>query len=255
MIIRGLCKRLFVTVQISLAWVITAQATPDPGIIVSDHIIGTTPASFFVLRTTTLHPPNHYQYHKRIEFVEMSVPDGNILQKCLLRGTEYSSDANVENETWKQSEMKRSPCKPFDILSKRNASYMDPRGVGLGAYSFQLGSHGVDVRQNSTEETAVRINVLRTKDLKARAARMTSIVVSSVPWKVYGSPNSEFSLVGVNDDPEFPHKTCELAPSAATARNTTWIFLHFLCWSGDGDVNGANFYMPVNKNSWIKNSD
>ncbi|WP_306259722.1 hypothetical protein [Pararhizobium sp. IMCC21322] len=77
-----------------------ANATPDPGIVISDQIIGTTPNTFFVIRTTTLRPPSHYEYKKRVELVELSIPSGKIEQQCLVRETEYHYDFEASQETW-----------------------------------------------------------------------------------------------------------------------------------------------------------
>ncbi len=211
------CKKIIIAVQLILVSALTAQATPSPAIVISDHIIGTTLTSFFVIRTTTLHPPTYYQHHKRIEFVELSIQDGSILQKCALRETEYLSDAGVDQETWKQTELQKPSCQVFDILSKRSAGYLTPRSTDTGKASFRLGADGLEARDNTSDDSAEWNNIMPTKIIKARAAKTTSIKASDIPWQVSEDTSEVLSLVGTTTDIQPLHELCELDPVPVTS--------------------------------------
>lgn len=242
----ALCKTCIIAVQLILASAMTAQATPSPAVVISDHIIGTTPTSFFVIRTTTLHPPTYYQHHKRIELVELSIQNGSILQKCALRETEYVSDAGVNPETWTQTELRKPSCQIFDILSKRSAGYITPRNTGNGPAAFRLGVDGLEARDDTSDDSAEWTNVLSAGIIKARAAKTTSIAASDIPWKFNGETPEALSLVGTADHIQPLHEVCKLDPVPVTSRDHDWMFLRLLCWPGDADVDGANFYIALN---------
>lgn len=207
---RAHCKGFIIAIQLILASAMTAQATPSPGVVISDQIIGTTPASFFVIRTTTLHPPTYYQHHKRIEFVELSIKDGSILQKCALRETDYASDAGVDRETWTQTEVGKPSCQVFDLLSKRGAGYMTPRSTDTGEAAFRLGVDGLEARDDTSDDSAEWTNVLSAMIIKARAAKTTSVAASDIPWQFSDDTSEVLSLVGTANDIQPLHELCEL---------------------------------------------
>ena len=153
-IMNALCKGIIIAFQLILASALSAQAGPNPAIVISDHIVGTTPGSFFVIRTTTFNGPTYYQYSKRIDFVELSIKDGSIMQRCMLRETEYASDAGVEQETWTQTEKPRPSCQVFEVLSKRSAVYMAPRSTDAGKAAFRLTANGLEARDDTPDDNA-----------------------------------------------------------------------------------------------------
>ena len=240
------CKGLVITVQLFLASALAAHATPSPGIVISDHIIGTTPTSFFVIRTTTLHPPTYYRHQKRIEFVELSIRDGSILKKCALRETDYVSDAGVDPESWTQTEMQRPSCQVFGILSKRNAGYMSPRSKGDGMAAFRLGVNGVEARDERSDNNGEWTKIMSVSVIKARAAKTTSIAASDIPWQFSDDTTEALIIVGSADDIQPLHEKCELDPVPVTSRGHDWMFLRLICWPGDADADGANFFIAFN---------
>ena len=239
------CKTCIITVHLVLASALTAQATPSPALVISDHIIGTTPDSFFVIRTTTLNPPIYYQYFKRLEFVELSNRDGSIVDRCMLRETEYASDAGVDPETWTQTETQKPSCRVFDMLAKRRAGYMTPQSTGNEPAAFRLGAGGLEARTETSDDTASWSNVLSSKAILEWAAKTTSVPVSGIPWQTGADPSDNLNFVGIVEEAEPLREICELDPVPVTSRRHDKVFLRLLCWTGDSDADGANFYIPV----------
>lgn len=242
----ALCKGFIIAVQVILASASAAQATPSPAIVISDQIIGTTPGSFFVIRTTTFNGPTYYQYSKRIDFVELSVKDGSIVQKCPLRETEYASDAGIEQETWTQTEKPKPSCQVFEVLSKRSAGYMRPRSTDTGEAAFRLTADGLEAREDTADDNDRWTNIMSTKLIKARAAKTASIMASEIPWQTSPDPSEVFSLAGAASATQPLHELCKLDPVALTSRGHHGVFLHLSCWPGDTDADGANFYIALN---------
>ncbi|MEO9875615.1 MAG: hypothetical protein ABJM26_17705 [Anderseniella sp.] len=242
----ALCKRIIIAFQLILASALSAQAGPSPAIVISDFIIGTTPTSFFVIRTTTFNGPTYYQYSKRIDFVELSIRDGSIVQKCAQRETEYASDAAVDRETWTPTEKRKPSCQVFDLLSKRSAGYITPRSTDTGKAAFRLTANGLEARADTSDDNARWTNVMPTKLIKVRAAKTTSVMASEIPWQTSPDPFEVFSLAGAANDTQPLHELCKLDPVALTSRGHHAIFLHLSCWSGDTDADGANFYIAWN---------
>lgn len=240
------CKAIFIAFQFILASTLTAQSGPNPAIVISDHIIGTTPGSFFVIRTTTFNGPTYYQYSKRLDLVELSIRDGSIVQKCGLRETEYTSDASVDQETWTQTEKPKPPCQIFDVLSKRSAAYMSPRGKDTGKAAFRLSADGLEARGDTSDDSVEWTNIMSTKLIRARVVKTTSITASEIPWQTGPDPSEEFSLAGTANDIDPLHELCKLDPVPVTSRGHQTMFLRLSCWPGDVDVDGANFYIAFN---------
>ncbi len=245
-IMNAVCKKILIAFQFILASTLTAQAGPTPAIVISDHIIGTTPGSFFVIRTTTFNGPTYYQYSKRIDLVELSIRDGSIMQKCALRETDYVSDAGVEQENWTQTEKRKPSCQVFDVLSNRSAGYMAPRSNDTGKATFRLTAGGLEAIDDTSADNPGWTNIMPVKLIKARAVRTTSITASEIPWQTSPDPSEVFSLAGAPDDGEAFHELCKLDPVAITSRGHQGAFLQLSCWSGDTDADGANFYIALN---------
>lgn len=249
------CKALTLAIPLFLASVLRVQATPGSGIVMSDEIIGTTSTSYFVIRTTRLRPPTYYQFRERIEFVELSIPDGNVRQRCKLRETDNQSDAGAEKETWQRTELGASACRPFDILSRRKAHYVEPRSRDGAYYSFRLSADGVAVKNTVSEDGAKWIGVLPVKEVKRRAAAVATISTSTIPWDTHSGSDANYNLLWLETDDQPLHEACVLDPVATTSRGTHWVFLRFSCWSGDDDADGANFYIPVDSRAWLKDGN
>lgn len=250
-----LCRTLSLTASLFLASVLSVDATPGSGIVMSDEIIGTTPTSYFVIRTIRLRPPTYYRFHERIEFVELSIPDGNVRQRCKLRETDNQSDAGAEKETWKRTEVGTSTCRPFDILSRRKARYVEPRSRDGAYYSFRFAEDGVAVKDTLSGDSAKWVGVLSMKEVKRRAATVATISTSTIPWNTYRGSDANYDLLWLETDEQPFHEACALDPVAATSRDTHWVFLRFRCWSGDDDADGANFYLPIDSRVWLKDAN
>ena len=236
-------KACLIAVHLVLASAHAALATPSPGIVISDHIIGTAANSFFVIRTTTLNPPIYYEYRRRLEFVELSASDGSILKKCKLRETAYVSDAGIEPETWTQTETQKPACQVFDMLYRRSAGYMTPRSTEPVA--FRLTAAGLETREETSDGSVTWANVMSAKEIRVRAAKTTSIAATEIPWQTGTDSSAVFSLVGTDEDDQPLQEACELDPVPVTSRGHDRIYLRLLCWSGDADADGANFYVAL----------
>lgn len=221
----------------------------------SDEIIGTTPTSYFVIRTTRLRPPTYYRFRERIEFVELSVPDGNVQQRCKLRETDNQSDVGADEETWKRTELKVAACRPFDILSRRKARYVEPRSREGAPYSFRLAVDGVSVKEVMSENSTEWIGVLSIQTLKRRAANVARTATATIPWNTHSGSDAHYDLLWLETDDQPLHEACTLEPMATTSRGTPWVFLRFLCWSGNDDADGANFFIPVDSRAWLKDEN
>lgn len=232
-----------------------ANASPSPGIVFSDQLVGVTAERFYVLRTTTLRPPTYYTYHKRIEFVGLSLRDGQIAQRCTLRETSNQSDANADSETWTQTEISTAPCPAFVILAEQSAKYIEPQNTGPHAFSFGLGIDGVMVRNNASDQNSNPAYVIPIETILQRASEITTIPLAAIPWFVEDDPVTEIALIesALAGDPL--HEVCELEPVPATSIRTTWVFLQFRCWSGDADVDGTVFHVPVDSAAWRKDME
>lgn len=253
--IGGACSRSALLLPLLLASALPIQATPGSGIVMSDEIIGTTPTSYFVIRTTRLRPPTYYRFRERMEFVELSIPDGNVQQRCTLRETDNQSDAGAEKETWQRTELGASACRPFDILSRRKARYVEPRSRDGAYVSFRFVADGVAVKNILSGDSAKWVGVLSVKEVKRRAATVATISTSTIPWDTHSGSNANYDLLWLETDDQPLHAACALDPVATTSRGTHWVFLRFRCWSGDDDADGANFYIPVNSKAWLKDAN
>jgi len=248
-------KALILAIPLCLASTSHIQATPSSGIVMSDQIIGTTPTSYFVIRTTKLRPPTYYRFHERIEFVELSIPNGNVQHRCKLRETDNQSDAGAKKETWKRTELKMAACRPYDTMSRRNARYVEPRSRDGAAYRFRLTADGVSVKEAWSEDDSKWNSVLSMKKLKRRAASVATISTATIPWKTHAPSGGNYDLLWLETDDQPFHEACNLDPIATTSIGTHWVFLRLLCWSGDDDVDGANFYIPINSKAWLKDAN
>ena len=248
-------NRLLIAIQVFLAWTASAVATPSPSVVISDNIIATVPDAYFVIRTTTLRPPTYYRFRERIEFVELSIPDGSVRHRCTLRETTNQSDAGADKPTWTRTEVKTPACEVFETLSRRDANYIEPRSMGPGTYSFHLDAKGVTVKDIWSQDTPKTVGVLPARDIKRQIATIATIPASSLDWQADANSDGLASLLETGDGAEPLHEACELDPVATTSRGTTWLFLRFRCWSGDGDVDGANFYIPADSATWTKDDN
>lgn len=236
---------IFTVTTLLFALMPGAQATPDPGIVISDQIIGTTPETFFVIRTTTLRPPSYYEYKKRIELVELSIPSGKIEQQCLVRETEYQYDFEASHETWTQAELVESGCQVFDILKERGANYIEPEGKQPRYYEFRLTTDGVSLRKADLDDPRPWQLMLTLADIKARATEMTKFSRSILSWRTQDDLKDIFSLVDPAGDFVALPELCGLNAPPVSALRQEWMFQKFICWSGDDDSYGAIFYLPI----------
>ncbi len=246
---------LSIAVSLLLMSAVHLSATPGPGIVMSDEIIGATAKSYFVIRTTRLRPPTYYQFLERIEFVELSIPDGKVRKRCLLRETDNQSDVGADKETWKRTERKASSCRPFDVLSHRNARYIEPQSRDGSAYSFRLGTDGLAVKSISSEATINWTGVASLKETKQRTVTVATIPTAMIPWQTHSSPNTDYDLLWLETGDQPLHEACKIDPVAMTAIDIHWVFLRFFCWSGDDDADGANFFIPVDSRLWLKSEN
>lgn len=248
-------SRLLIAIQIFLALTVSAGATPNSSIVVSDEIIGTVPDGFFVIRTTTLRPANYFQFRERIEFVELSIPDGSVRQRCTLRETVNQSDADAEKPTWQRTELKTPRCEVFETLSRRDVNYIEPRSMGPGTFSFHLGADGVTVKDVWSRGTPTTVGLLSVEDIKRQIATIATIPTAVIPWPEQATSGDLYNLIEAAEAAPPLHEACELDPVATTARGTSWLFLRFRCWSGDADIDGANVFIPANSAVWDKSEN
>lgn len=249
------CYRLLLAVQLVLAGTVSAGATPNSSIVISDEIIGTVADGFFVIRTTTLRPPNYFQFREQVEFVELSLADGGVRKRCTLRQTDNQSDADADNPTWQRTELKTPECETFEVLSRRAANFITPRSKGPGRFSYSLGAGGVTVQDIWAGDSPKTVHVLPIADIKRQVATMATIPAAGIPWPAEATSGTMYNLLEMGKDAEPLHEACELDPVATTSRGSSWVFLRFRCWSGDDDADGANFYLPANSGTWIKDAD
>lgn len=245
-------NKWLIAIQILLAWTISAVATPNSSIVISDDIIGTVPDGFFVIRTTTLRPPNYFQFRERVEFVELSIPGGTVRHRCTLRETGNQSDADAEKPTWQRTQLKTPRCDVFETLSRRDANYIAPRNIGPGMFSFHLGADGVTVKDVWAQDTPKTVSKLSTEDIKRQIATIATIPVANIPWPAQATSGSLYNLLESGEGAQPLHEACELDPVATISRGSSWLFLRFRCWSGDDDADGAIFYIPANSATWAK---
>lgn len=223
-----------------------SNATPSPGIVISDQIVGTTSETFFVIRTTTLRPPTYYAYRKRVELVELSIATGKIEQQCLVRETAYEYDFEAPQETWEKAELASPDCQVFTELSKRGANYIEPESIGPDYYEFRLDAEGVAFREADLDDPRPWQPMLTLAEIKTRAAQTTIISKSVLSWQTDDDGGGTFSIFDPDGEFETLPEMCELNPAPFRALRAKWMFLKFVCWSGNDDVDGAIFYMPVN---------
>lgn len=224
-----------------------AAATPSPSVVVSDRIIGATALRFFVIRSTTVQPPSYYEYSKRVEFIELSIETGRVENRCLVRETAFETDLDAPTTSWIQRELMPPPCHPFEILSQSGANYIEPDSVGPNTYAFRLDEDGLSFQDTDNEDKETWTSLYSLDGIRDRASKGTLVDASILPWQVEVDSSNSFSIVGMNDDyygvPLY--KTCMPERNLLETRRIGWSFLRLVCWSGDGDVDGANFYIPI----------
>lgn len=222
-----------------------AGATPSPGLALSDSIVGATAKSFFVIRTTTLRPPSYYEYSKRVELVELSVETGTVENRCLVRETAFETDPNAPSTSWVQTELMLPACNPFEILSQRGANYIEPESVGPHTYKFRLSEDGLSFQETETDTGDVWTPVYVLDELRELAANATVVDAFNLPWQTGVDAPGTFSIIGTDDDYEPFYETCTPDPLPLKPLRLDWQFLRMVCWSGDDDSDGANFYIPI----------
>lgn len=222
-----------------------AGATPSSGLALSDWIVGTTPKSYFVIRTTTLRPPSYYEYSKRVELLEFSFETRSVESRCLIRETAFETDPNAPSSSWVQTELMLPACEPFEILSQKGANYIEPESVGPHTYKFQLSQSGLSFQETETEDPGLWAPIYGLDDLRDLAARSTSVDALNLPWQTGTDAPTSFSIIGTDEDYEPIYDTCTPGQSPLSALRLKWQFLHIVCWSGNDDSYGANFYVPI----------
>lgn len=236
---------IYAAFALQFAMLSGANATPDPGIVISDQIIGTSPETFFVIRTITLRPPSYYEYKKRVELVELSIPSGKIEQQCLVRETEYQYDFEASQETWTQAELVKSGCQVFDVLTKRSANYIEPQRMGPHYHEYRLAAEGVFGRRTDIEDPQPWQLLLTLTDIRNRAGETTMLSRSILSWQTDDDLGDSFSLFSPDVEYETLPNICDLNAAPVSALRQEWLFQKFICWSGDDDSHGAIFYLPI----------
>lgn len=234
-----------VPVLITLLMTTHATATPDAGLALSDQIVGANARNFFVIRTSTLRPPNYYEYSKRVELIELSIETGRIESRCLVRETSYTTDPNAPDTSWVQNELMPTGCHPFEELSKKGANYIEPESVGPNYYTFRLGEDGLSFQETETDDAPVWTLLLPLSDVKTKALNGSKIQVESLPWYSGEDAPEMISVIAVDDEYEPLHTACTPHQFPFHALRMKWRFIRLNCWSGDDDAFGANFYVPV----------
>lgn len=222
-----------------------SNATPSSGIVISDQIVGTTSSSFFVIRTTTLRPPTYYSYRKRVELVELSIASGKIEQRCLARETAYAYDHEATQETWNETELASFGCQIFKELSRRGANYIEPESVGPEFHELRLDDHGLAARRAEDGEPRAWQLILTLAQIEARAAETTKLSTEILPWQTDNVGGETISIIKPDAGFETVPEICELHSVPARALRSDQLFVKFVCWSGDDDIDGAIFYLPI----------
>lgn len=234
----------------AILWLIVplsfAQATPNSSIVTSDMIVGTTSSSHFVIRTTTLRPPNYYAYNKRVELVQISTASGQIEEQCRVRETAFVFDQDAAVETWNQTELETQGCEIFQTLSQSKANYIEPTSAEPFYYKFQLDADGISASGLYASDPDKLHPILALANIRSRAEKTTQIVTVGLPWPVDEDFGDSFSVFSQYEDFDIGPELCKLGSDVATSMRGKWIFLRLVCWPGDDDVDGANFYVPVN---------
>lgn len=241
----ALYGRWIIAIYAGFALVTVAGATPNSGIVISDQIIGTTPETFFVIRTTTLRPPTYYAYSKRVELVELSLASGKIEQQCLVRETAYEYDFEATKETWNQLELPASKCQPFSVLSQRGAAYIEPESMGPEYYEYQLSAEGLAARLADSDDPHPWQLIVTLQEMKAWAANVSKLSRSILTWQTDDDIGETFSVMNLGSENETLPDMCELHGSAVSSLRLERLFVKVNCWPGDDDADGAIFYLSI----------
>jgi hypothetical protein len=219
-----------------------ASASPGSAIILSDDLLGANERSFFVLRTTLLNPPTYYSRTVRHELVEISLWDGSIRSRCLLRQTTSTVDPNTGLPVPGMSEEASPACNPFVVLAEQAAVAVVPLSKEPPAQPVKLAAGTVHINRNGDDNWA---RLLDAPYVETRARALTRFDPASAPFDVGANDAETFNLYDPWGDQQPLSEACTLRPEVRTLTQAGWVFLHFLCWTGDGDVDGAGFYIPV----------
>lgn len=241
------CMLRSIGLLIAILMTTFAVATPSPSVVISDNLLGATALSYFVIRSTTIQPPSYYEYSKRVEFIEFSIETGRIENRCLVRETAFETDLDAPTTSWIQKELTPPACHPFEILSQKGANYIEPERVGPNTYLFRLDEDGLSFQNTDNDDKNIWSSFYSLDHFRERATNGTVVDASILPWQVAVDSSNAFSIVGMNDDyyGEPLHKTCMLDQNLLSSRRIEWSFLRMICWAGDDDVDGANFYIPI----------
>jgi hypothetical protein len=223
---------------------IAAVATPSPAVVTQDQLIGVNDRSFFVLRTTTIYPGSYYQVTHRLEFIELSIWDGSRRGGCLIRET-ISQDETADGD-WKHIDTELSTCDVSTRLRDAGAHFLP---LSLSYHSpavsyWKLGSGGV-YRAGEGPKLILGWDYI---DSRARAMNVVEDVKFAWNSELFTlCPYCEYVGKELSLDDE-----CRLLPDRPKSNFADWVFLHFTCWSGDGDISGASFYIPVSLKTYYE---
>ncbi|MCC2110839.1 MAG: hypothetical protein KDJ16_02255 [Hyphomicrobiales bacterium] len=225
-----------------------AHATPGAAVIMEDRLLGADDRSFFVLRTTFLNPPTYYSATRQLEFLEISVWDGTIRSRCLLRRTQYDNDAAANNDIWTRAEEAETGCDPFKILAERGAAYAEPKAVEDGL-NWKLVLRGSAVMVEP-EAGGDRRPLLSDDYVEVRSRATTVIDTAAIPWPT--GEESAFSIVESLAGGAPLDDVCKVDPWPHELFESKWLFVGLTCWTGDGDLDGARFLVPLSEKTWRK---
>ena len=187
--------------------------------------------------------PTYYQVRRKAEFVEIELATTKIKQRCTLRETDYKQDAEKNDNVWHLTEAKTVHCSPYEILKAKKAAYIEPSSVGDESTSYRLDKKGLWSKNNYDEKNMDWQLLYSKEKLDQSAQKITQIPVSDIPFQpdAWIDEGAKSASVLKNVD------ECKLvaAPEKTASPVNDWAFFRFNCWTGDGDVDGANFYVPM----------
>jgi hypothetical protein len=216
-----------------------ARATPYAAVQSEDRLLGANDETFFVLRHIHIQPGSYYLRTERWEFIAISLEDGRIQDRCLLRETDFEEHLVDDKSKWQSTERSGPECDVFSKLAQAKAHYPELIGLNPPLQPVHLEGRVILITRSDSEPPAPLMNW---SDIDGFARNMTLIEGVTLNWLPEGEPFCAYCEAMPAEDgaPE-----CSLSPAVQHVVPNGPVFLNLNCLTGDFESSGARFFIPV----------
>lgn len=221
-------------------------ATPEAGIHVEDRLIGNNANSYFVERQISFYPPTYFAHIKDTEFLELSIWDGHVRDRCVMRRVTYLIDANTDERSTKYEAF--PDCDPVRRLNAANAvppvaatSYRAHPNLQIDGDSIVFApAHGGPSKLVAAQDY-----------IGSRAVALSQLSPIGFPEEMQWRGPGGIDLYAASGAAKDFDEACRVAPVAQRGEED-WRFVTVICVPDYADGFGVNFILPISAASWEK---